>query len=91
MSIFSKFGFRRSRLPLPNARNLALDQLVCIHGITLDLRWAMVQLALHAIAALCILAQAQLASLVCRIVYRGSRRCTADVAAADTMVAAGGR
>ena len=65
MTIFSEFGFRRSRLPLTNAQTLnakafALEQLVSIHCTTLDLRWAMVELAWRSFTAMCAFAQGQL-------------------------------
>jgi hypothetical protein len=44
MTIFSEFGFRRSRRPLVNVQAFALEQLVSIHSTTLDMRWAMVEL-----------------------------------------------
>ena len=65
MTIFSEFGFRRSRLPLTNAQTLdakafALEQLVSIHCTTLDLRWAMVELAWRSFTAMCAFAQGRL-------------------------------
>ena len=67
MTIFSEFGFRRSRLPLTNAQTLnakafALEQLVSIHCTTLDLRWAMVELAWRSFTAMCAFAQGRLVS-----------------------------
>ena len=67
MTIFSEFGFRRSRLPLVNARifnaeAFALEQLVSIHCVTADLRWAMVELAWRSFTAMCVFAQGQLVS-----------------------------
>jgi len=91
MTIFSEFGFRGSRLPLMNARVFALEHLICIHSVTTDLRWAMVELALRSFTAMCALAQGQLALLARRIVRRGRKCCAHGVTAADTMVAAGGR
>lgn len=88
MTNFSEFSARRSRHPLPNAQYL--EQLVCIHATTLNLRWAMVELALRSFTAMWVLAQRQLALLACRI--RHGRRCLEQrLDAADTMVAAGGR
>jgi len=90
MTNFSEFGFRRSRHPLLNAQCFALEHLVCIHATTSDLRWAMLQLMLRSFAAMWVMAQGQLALLVCRI--RHGRRCLEQrLDAADTMVAAGGR
>ena len=65
MTIFSEFGLRKSRLPLVNANLLntkafALEQLVSIHCVTSDLRWAMVELAWRSLTATCAFAQGQL-------------------------------
>ncbi|NOJ41786.1 hypothetical protein [Bradyrhizobium australiense] len=62
MTIFSEFGSRRSRGPLVNAHPSALEQLVSIHCVTTDLRWAMVELAWRSLTAMCVYAQAQLAT-----------------------------
>ena len=62
MTIFSEFGSRRSRLPLANLVNVeafALEQLVSIHCVTTDLRWAMVELAWRSFTAMCAFAQGQ--------------------------------
>jgi hypothetical protein len=77
-------------VPLLNARYFALEHLVLIHATTTDLRWAMVELLLRSFTAMCVLAQGQLALLVCRI-RRGKRCLGHGLDAADTMVAAGGR
>lgn len=90
MTIFSEPGVPSSRQPLLNARYFALEHLVLIHATTLDLRWAMLELVLRSFTAMLVLAQGQLALLVCRI--RHGKRCLASrLEAADTMVAAGGR
>ena len=67
MTIFSEFGFRGSRRPLVNAnlvnaKAFALEQLVSIHCVTLDLRWAMVELAWRSFTAMCAFAQGQVVS-----------------------------
>jgi hypothetical protein len=62
MTIFSEFGTLGSRGPLVNAQGFALEQLVSIHCVTSDLRWAMVELAWRSITATCALARAQLVS-----------------------------
>jgi hypothetical protein len=62
MTIFSEFGVPKSRLPLLNTRTFALEQLVSIHSVTLDLRWAMVELAWRSFTAMFALAQGQFAS-----------------------------
>jgi hypothetical protein len=90
MTIFSESGFRGRSLPLLNARYFALEHLVLIHATTTDLRWAMVELLLRSFTAMCVLAQGQLALLVCRI-RRGKLFLGHGLDAADTMVAAGGR
>ena len=60
MTIFSEFGFRESGRPLVKARGFAFEQLVSIHSVTTDLRWAMVELAWRSFTAMCALAQGQL-------------------------------
>jgi hypothetical protein len=62
MTIFSEFSLRGNRLPLVNAQSFALEQLVSIHCVTSDLRWAMVELAWRSLTAMCALARAQLVS-----------------------------
>ena len=62
MTIFSEFAPHRSRLPLLNAQTFAFEQLVCIHSVTADLRWAMVELAWRSLTGLCALARGQLVS-----------------------------
>ena len=66
MTIFSELGFRGSRLPLLSAQTFALEHLVCIHGATIDLRWAMIELALRSFSAMYALAQGHLVSWVRR-------------------------
>ena len=62
MTIFSEFGFRRSRLPLVDAQAFALEQLVSIHSTTLDMRWAMVELAWRSVTGMCGFVQGQFVS-----------------------------
>ena len=62
MTIFSEFGAPGSRLPLVNtnlvnAKSFTLEQLVSIHCVTSDLRWAMVELAWRSFTAMCAFAQ----------------------------------
>jgi hypothetical protein len=59
MTIFSEFGFRESRRRLVNTQAFALEQLVSIHCVTMDLRWAMVELAWRSFTAMWALAQGQ--------------------------------
>jgi len=94
MTIFSEFGAPRSRRPLANLVNVeafALEQLVSIHCVTLDLRWAMVELAWRSLTAMCAFAQGSLFRGPAATVRRGRRKVAAGIAAADTTVAAGGR
>ena len=62
MTIFSEFGFSESKAPLAKARGFAFEQLVSIHDTTLDMRWAMVQLAWRSFTSLCALVQGHLVS-----------------------------
>jgi len=59
MTIFSESGFRGSLAPLANARGFAFEQLVSIHCVTSDLRWAMVELAWRSFTAMYAVAQRQ--------------------------------
>ena len=80
MTIFSEFGFRGSRGPLVNAQDLAAE-LVSIHCVTTDLRWAMVELAVRSFISMLALAQGQFVLLARRMVGRqrpfhlGHHRC----------------
>ena len=67
MTIFNESGFRGSRHPLANAnlvnvQSFALEQLVSIHCVTSDLRWAMVELAWRSFTAMFAFAQGQFLS-----------------------------
>jgi hypothetical protein len=64
MTIFSEFGHLASSRPLVNARGFALEQLVSIHSVTTDLRWAMVELAWRSFTAMCALAKGQVTACV---------------------------
>ena len=59
MTIFSEFGLRESRRRLVNTQASALEQLVSIHCVTMDLRWAMVELAWRSFTAMWAFAQGQ--------------------------------
>jgi hypothetical protein len=61
MTIFSEFGLRGSRR-LSNTEVFALEQLVSIHCVTSDLRWAMVEAAWRSFTAMFAFAQGQLRS-----------------------------
>ena len=60
MTIFSQFGPQGSRRRLVNTGAFALEQLVSIHCVTTDLRWAMVELVWRSFTAMCAFAQGQL-------------------------------
>jgi hypothetical protein len=77
MTIFSEFVPHRSRLPALNAQSFAFQQLVCIHSTTLDLRWAMVELALRSLTAMWSLAHRQLVLLIRRNHHHGKKCCGA--------------
>jgi hypothetical protein len=64
MTIFSEFGPLGSSKPLVNARGFALEQLVSIHCVTSDLRWALIELAWRSFTAMFAFAQGQLVSWV---------------------------
>jgi hypothetical protein len=60
MTIFSEFGPPGSRRRLVNTQAFALEQLVSVHCVTSDLRWAMVELAWRSFTAMFAFAQGQL-------------------------------
>ena len=62
MTIFSEFGFRGSRRRLVTSQAFALEQLISVHCVTTDLRWAMVELAWRSFIAMFAFAQGQLLS-----------------------------
>ena len=64
MTIFNEFSLRENRGPLVKARGFAFEQLVSIHGVTTDLRWAMVELAWRSFTAMCAFTQVHLVRLV---------------------------
>ncbi|MCA1451850.1 hypothetical protein I6F35_01305 [Bradyrhizobium sp. BRP22] len=71
------------------AQTFALEQLVTIHSVSSDLRWALIELALRSIAALLTAAGKHLVFRSRRLVKRV--RLATHFTPADTMVAAGGR
>ncbi|MBR1192266.1 hypothetical protein JQ634_23920 [Bradyrhizobium sp. AUGA SZCCT0240] len=73
MTIFSQFGPLESRRRLANSQVFALEQLVSIHSVTSDLRWAMVELAWRSLTAMCALAQGQFLAWA-----RGRRRASQE-------------
>lgn len=75
MTIFSEFASHRSRWAFLNAQSLAFEQLVCIHNTTLDLRWAMLELALRSVTAACALVHRQMVLLVRRNHHHGKKCC----------------
>ena len=62
MTIFSQFGPLGSRRRLVNTQAFALEQLVSIHSTTIDMRWAMVELAWRSFTGMCALVHGQFAS-----------------------------
>jgi hypothetical protein len=70
-------------------QTFALEQLVTIHTVSSDLRWALIELALRSIATLLTAGGKQLVFRSRRLVKRA--RLAAHFTPADTMVAAGGR
>jgi hypothetical protein len=71
------------------AQTFALEQLVTIHTVSTDLRWALIELALRSIVALFTAGGKHLVSHSRRLVKRA--RLATHFTPADTMVAAGGR
>jgi hypothetical protein len=74
---------------LRRAQTFALEQLVTIHTVSSDLRWALVELALRSIVAMLTAGGKHLVFRSRRLVKRA--RLATHFTPADTMVAAGGR
>ena len=69
MTIFNESGFRGSRHPLANAnlvnvQSFAVEQLISIHCVTSDLRWAMAELAWRSFTAMVAFVQGRFLSWV---------------------------
>jgi len=79
-------GFRR-------ARSFVLEHAITVQTVSADLRWALAAVALQSLGAAWAFARARLAALIRGAARRIRRkvRIMALLAAADTMVAAGGR
>jgi len=86
MMILCHFGIRGSLGPVLRAQNWAVEHVIYATCASGDLRWAVVALASHSLAA----AWNSLVRHIAGRAWRGARF-AADIAAADTMVAAGGR
>jgi hypothetical protein len=88
MILWSFGGFR----PVWRAQAWAVEHLISVHCASGDLRWVMTALALRSFAALEAFAHKQLVSLARTVMARAWRgaRFAADIADADSMVAAGG-
>jgi len=70
------------------ARTFVLEQLIVVHSVSADLRWALAALALRSFTAMWGVAQARLMSLIQDAARRGHKaRFADDIAAADTTVA----
>jgi hypothetical protein len=66
MTFFSEPGLGGSRLPVVAAQSFVLEQLVTIHATTLDMRWAMVELAWRSFTGMCAFVQGRLAAWIRR-------------------------
>jgi len=53
MTFFSEPGPGGSRLPVVTAQTFVLEQLISIQATTLDMRWAMVELAWRSFTGMC--------------------------------------
>lgn len=82
-------GFESRLMMFGRARFLALEQLVTVHCIAGDLRWALAELVLRSIRAALVSGRARVGSRIRRLAKRG--RFASQHAPAATMLAAGGR
>ena len=62
MTFFSEPGPGGSRLPVVTAQTFVLEQLISIQATTLDMRWAMVELAWRSFTGMCGFVQGQFVS-----------------------------
>ncbi|WP_051334717.1 hypothetical protein [Bradyrhizobium sp. Ai1a-2] len=89
LSHLSKGGLHSRLERFRRAQTFALEQLVTIHTVSSDLRWALIELALRSIVALLTAGGRHLVFRSRRLVKRV--RLATHFTPADTMVAAGGR
>ncbi len=89
MMFSREFGLHDGLRPLWRVQSWGLERAAAIHCQSGDLRWAMVSLALEALAALDAFIQKQLAAWARKIITRALQGAR-FAAAADTTVAAGG-
>lgn len=87
------YDLRESSGPLWRTRIFVLTRLAPFNAGSDDLRWTILALVLRALAAAGAFGQRQLSLWVRRVLRRAwqGARFAADLTAADTMVAAGGR
>ncbi len=92
MTLLYDLGLRESSGPLWRARIFVVACLAAFNGFD-DLRWTVLALALRALGTAGAFGQRQLSRLARRVLRRAwqGARFAADLTAADTMVAAGGR
>ncbi|SIO19678.1 hypothetical protein [Bradyrhizobium sp. Ash2021] len=86
MMILAELGFQR-------AQTFVLEHLIAFHFASGDLRWVMIALALRSFSAMWAFGHERLLTMVLNAARRiGQKaRFAAEIAHADTMVAAGGR
>jgi hypothetical protein len=88
MILYGYSGFR----PFWRAQTWAVQHLISVHGASADFRWAIATLGLRWLAALGAFVERQLVALTRTVMARAwqGARFAAEIADADTMVAAGG-
>jgi hypothetical protein len=93
MTLLYELGLRESSGPLWRTRIFVVTRLASLSGSSNDLRWVVLALVLRALATAGAFGQRQLSRWAHRVLRRAwqGARFAADLTAADTMVAAGGR
>jgi hypothetical protein len=93
MTLLYELGLRESSGPLWRTRIFVVTRLASFNGSSNDLRWIVLALVLRTLATACAFGQRQLSRWARRVLRRAwqGARFAADLTAADTMVAAGGR
>jgi hypothetical protein len=93
MTLLYDLGLRESSGPLRRIRSFAMTRLISFNSYAGDLRWTIFALVLRVLGAACAFGHRQLSRWAGRVLRRAwqGARFAADITAADTMVAAGGR
>jgi hypothetical protein len=91
MSIIDGLGCRGRLQALRRAHAFALEELITVHGVSCDLRWALVSLVARSLLATLVFARVRITRAARATGRHLAHRLRFTISPADTMVAAGGR